>query len=433
MSELTLGSLFSGSGGFELGGKLAGIKSIWASEIEPFPMAVTRKNFPELKHLGDICKVNGNKIEPVDIITFGSNCQNFSQSGDKTGLKGSKSSLFFEAIRIIKEMRAKTNGRYPRYAVFENVRGVLWCSNGEDFRRILNEFCSIVRPDIVIPKPEKWNNSGVIMGDGFSIAWRLFDASGWGVPQRRKRIYLVADFAGNSAVKILFESEGLRWNLIKGREPWKGYTRCSEESTGETGGRRIDALTIESHPQDSRVKIKEDNICQTLATNTGTGGNNVPLVAVPVDSCYDVRITTNGTCKASSRANIYQTDTSRTIEARVQDPDSNYGGVAIVHKDYSVRRLTPTECSRLQGFPDGWCDNLGLAEITEEDMNFWRKVFNEYAEISGKKAKTDSQIRKWLSDPYNEQAEYRMWGNGVALPNVYYVLSGIAEYNKDTK
>ena len=423
---LTLGSLFSGSGGFELGGELAGIKPVWASEVEPFPIAVTRKNFPEMKHLGDVCKINGADIEPVDIVTFGSPCQSLSTAGIKDGLRqGSKSSLFFQAIRIIKEMREKTNGKYPKYAVFENVRGALWCSGGEDFRRILTEFCSVVRPDIAIPKPDKWNSAGCIMADDFSIAWRLLDASGWGVPQRRKRIYLVADFAGQSASKILFEPEGLRWDSLKGEAPWQRNTTDIEDGSRKASG-VTDALTIESHPSDSRVKLKTDDICQSLCARMGTGGNNVPLVGVPVDSCYDVRITTDGTCKASSRANIYQTDTSRTIEAVKQDPNSNYGGLAIVHKDYRVRRLTPTECARLQGFPDGWCDNIG-SEPTDEVLDFWRNVFDTYTSVYDKQRKTDAYIKKWVADPYNEQAEYKMWGNGVALPNVYYVMSGIAQ------
>ena len=161
----------------------------------------------------------------------------------------------------------------------------------------------------------------------------------------------------------------------------------------------------------------------------GTGGNNVPLVGVPVNSIYDIRLTTTGTKNA--RANIYQTDTSRTLEARMQDPNSNYGGVAVVYDNLVVRRLTPLECSRLQGFPDGWCDNLSTLDLTDEDMDFWRKVFTKYAEITGKRPKTENQIKKWLMNPYNEAAEYRMWGNGVALPNVYYIMSGIVLHHND--
>lgn len=432
--SLTLGSLFSGSGGFEFGGKLAGITPLWASEIEPFPIAVTRKNLPEVRHLGDVRDINGADVTPVDVLTFGSCCQDLSNSGKKAGLDGSRSCLFFEAIRIIKEMRAATNGKYPRYAVFENVKGLFWVGQGEDFRRVLEQFCSVVGykdKKNIPPKPDRWRSAGCIMADDFSLAWRLFDASGWGVPQRRERVYLVADFTGQSAPQILFESEGLRWNISESRKPWEDYPRSSEESTGETSSRfnLNNSLVLENHPQDSRIKIKTDGLCQTLTTNMGTGGNNVPLVGVPVNSIYDIRLTTTGTKNA--RANIYQTDTSRTLEARMQDPNSNYGGVAVVYDNLVVRRLTPLECSRLQGFPDGWCDNLGILDLTDEDMDFWRKVFTKYAEITGKRPKTENQIRKWLMNPYNEAAEYRMWGNGVALPNVYYIMSGIVLHHND--
>ena len=330
MTGLTLGSLFSGSGGFELGGKLAGITPLWASEIEPFPIAVTRKNLPEVKHLGDIRDINGAGVEPVDILTFGSCCQDISNAGSKAGLDGSRSCLFFEAIRIIKEMRAATDGKYPRYAVFENVKGLFWSGQGEDFRRVLGQFCSVVgyKDRDFPPKPDRWRSAGCIMADDFSLAWRLFDASGWGVPQRRERVYLVADFAGQSAPEILFEPESLRWNISESKKPWEDYPRHSETSTGETSGGGLDlnrSLVLENHPQDSRIKIKTDGLCQTLTSNMGTGGNNVPLVGVPVNSIYDVRITTEGT--KNVRANIYETNTSRTLEARTQDPNSNYGGL----------------------------------------------------------------------------------------------------------
>uniref|UniRef100_UPI00307CA8FA DNA cytosine methyltransferase n=1 Tax=Hominilimicola sp. TaxID=3073571 RepID=UPI00307CA8FA len=155
MSNLTLGSLFDGSGGFPLAGMMAGITPIWASEIEPFPIRVTTKRIPQMKHYGDISKMNGGKIEPVDIITFGSPCQNLSLAGKREGLNGEKSSMFFEAIRVIKEMRENTNGEYPRWIVWENVPGAMSSSKGQDFRTVLEEICKIKDETVHIPMPEK--------------------------------------------------------------------------------------------------------------------------------------------------------------------------------------------------------------------------------------------------------------------------------------
>jgi len=214
-------SLFDGSGTFPVAGLLSGITPIGASEIEPFPIAVTRKRLPFMKHYGDISKLNGAELPPVDIITFGSPCQDMSVAGKRAGLEGSRSSLFHEAIRIIKEMRCKTNGEYPKYIVFENVAGVFSSGGGEDFRCVLEEICKIADESAAIPKPAKWHNAGEIVGNGYSVAYRLFDAQYWGVPQRRKRIYLVADFTGECAGKILFESEGVSGYSAEGFNSWK--------------------------------------------------------------------------------------------------------------------------------------------------------------------------------------------------------------------
>lgn len=195
-TNLTLGSLFDGSGGFPLAGKLCGIKPLWASEIEPFPIRVTTKRLPEMKHYGDIRKLDGAKLPPVDIITFGSPCQDLSNAGSRTGLSGSRSGLFFEAIRIIKEMREKTNGKYPKYIVWENVSGARSSNKGKDFKAVLEQICSIKESGVSVPEPEKgkWLPAGEIMADSYSLAWRVLDAQYLGVPQRRKRIFLVADF-----------------------------------------------------------------------------------------------------------------------------------------------------------------------------------------------------------------------------------------------
>ena len=192
---LRMASLFDGSGGFPLAAKLEGISPIWSSEIEPFPIRVTTKRLPEVKHYGDVSEVDGSEVEPVDIITFGSPCQDMSVAGKRAGLHGTRSNLFYQAIRIIREMRIKTNGAYPRYIVWENVPGAFSSNRGEDFRCVLESICQIKDDWVAVPRSRKWESAGEIMGDDYSVAWRVLDAQYWGVPQRRKRIFLVADLA----------------------------------------------------------------------------------------------------------------------------------------------------------------------------------------------------------------------------------------------
>lgn len=149
---MTLGSLFDGSGGFPLAGALSGIVPVWASEVEPYPIAVTRSRFPRMRHLGSVTEVHGGEIEPVDVITFGSPCQDLSVAGKRAGIhEGERSSLFFQAIRIIKEMREKTNGRYPTFAVWENVPGAFSSNQGNDFRAVLEEFVKICGGGVYSP------------------------------------------------------------------------------------------------------------------------------------------------------------------------------------------------------------------------------------------------------------------------------------------
>lgn len=165
-----------------------------------------------MKHLGDITKIHGEQIEPVDCITFGSPCQDLSIAGRRAGLAGGRSGLFVEAVRIIKEMRKATNGMYPTFAIWENVPGAFSSNGGEDFRVVLEELARVEQPDASIPRPPmggRWSKAGAIAGNGWSLAWRQLDAQYWGVPQRRKRIALVADFGGQRAGEILFERTSL--------------------------------------------------------------------------------------------------------------------------------------------------------------------------------------------------------------------------------
>lgn len=680
---LTLGSLFDGSGGFPLGGLLAGITPVWASEIEPFPIRVTTKHLPFMKHYGNISAMDGGKIEPVDIITFGSPCQDMSVAGRRDGLDGSRSSLFYEAVRIIKEMRCATGGKYPRYIVWENVPGAFSSNKGEDFKAVLEAVIGIAEPNAQVPMPEKarWPYADLYLGDGWSVAYRTLDAQYWGVPQRRRRIYLVADLAGGSAEKILFESEGLSGYSAEGFRSWQraagsletrigatGYDGYNGSLTDETaatlgvncgmstgrngivlndqGGNRMDiteevtstlraeahhppcvmesagfctehsgksrtigyeeecsptlragvvpaAVALENHPTDSRVKLSEDGNVQTLTSRMGTGGNNVPLVMKIRSGCegggkgaliqsdksatlscnndqtlfepraFGISSKDSNAMKSDNpHSGIYEADTARTLDGNGGNPSCNQGGIAVVaftqnqrdevrdlgnhsavvcanagtkqqtfvlqgsiivrsdrngpqgdgvnedvsftlntvdrhavysmttgsftqvaeekaptvlardYKDptavcygigrdtfnqgqnakfaptfeeelqptlvakgpgaiqsgYTVRRLTPTECARLQGFPDNWCADLGTEKPSDEELYFWHKVFKTYAAVTGCKMKSDAQIAKWLKNPHSDAAEYKMWGNGVALPCVWFVLSGIVWY-----
>ena len=691
---LTLGSLFDGSGGFPLGGLLAGIRPVFSAEVEPFPIRVTTKRLPFVKHYGDVNSIRGDEVEPVDIITFGSPCQNLSIAGKRAGLEGKQSSLFYQAIRIVEEMRCATDGRYPRFIVWENVPGAFSSNGGEDFRAVLEAVCSVKGGDIPVPEPPKgkWANAGIIVADGFSLAWRVFDAQFWGVPQRRKRIYLVADFAGGSAGKVLFESEGVSGYSAEGFRAWQGTAGgaapcigaagsvclndqggscisvedgractlraqshghppcvlesagfCTEHSAKARGigyGEELSptlragtvpaAVALENHPadgMDAELSLFENHSQDTRYTGPletaptvnatyGMGGNNQPFVVetpktlkirsgcegggkgaliqddksatlscnndqtvfVPFckgtrphsaeeaptwkdgevantlnafdigeSRCNELVVQAFGICSKESNAmksdnphsGFYEAHTARTLDCNCNNPSSNQGGIAvvavqgsmigredkngpqgsgvnedvsftlnatdhhavayptycaskssfftsaeeevantlvatdykdpplinalqtasgkdvfgtisasmgskqwlgnqeafsgdyhIVGPDYIVRRLTPTECARLQGFPDWWCDGLGTDDPTEEEMAFWREVFETHRRIMGtsSKPKSDSQILKWLKDPHSDSAEYKMWGNGVALPNVYFVLSGIVYY-----
>ena len=221
---LTLGSLFDGSGGFPLAGLLAGIVPVWSSEIEPFAIRVTEKRLPQVQHFGNISGLHGAKLPPVDIICGGSPCQDLSVAGARAGLAGARSGLFMEQMRIVREMRAadQERGRFgvdirPRWMCWENVPGAF--SSGtpkyEDFRIVLEEIVRISFPDEVIPSPYpgSWPDAGELrVGDEFSLAWRCLDAQYWGVAQRRKRIFLLADFAGLLAPQLLFDVFGEKEN-----------------------------------------------------------------------------------------------------------------------------------------------------------------------------------------------------------------------------
>ena len=193
MSEIRLGSLFDGIGVFPLAAVRCGIVPAWASEIEKAPISITKRHFPGMAHLGDVTKLNGRDLPPVHIITFGSPCQNLSQIGNRKGLAGEKSSLFFQAIRIIREMREATNGLFPAIAVWENVMGAFSSNDRMDFRAVLSAFTDT---DVSMPASGRWAGAGMVRGHTPDLAWRLMDAQHWASPRlaRRQRVFVVADF-----------------------------------------------------------------------------------------------------------------------------------------------------------------------------------------------------------------------------------------------
>ena len=344
---------------------LSGIVPVWKSEIEPFPIAVTEKRLPFVKHLGDINNINGAEIDPVDIITFGSPCTDLSVAGKRQGLNAERSGLFFQAIRIIKEMRGATNGKYPRFAVWENVTGAFSSNGGEDFRCVLEEFCKIKNADLSVPKPEKWTKAGEIMGENFSVAYRTFDAQYWGVPQRRMRVYLVADFDGGCASKILFESEGVSGYSAESFRAWQETAQSFGNCSEETGS----GLMFENHSQDTRYTGPLE-VAQTVSATYGTGGNNQPFVVesavVPATlkircgggsggkgaliqrnksatlSCNNDQTLfvpkaygicgkySNSMLSNNPNSGFYEADTSRTIDTSNQSPCKNQGGMVVV-------------------------------------------------------------------------------------------------------
>ena len=233
MKRLTLGSLFDGIGGFPLAAQRCGIKTLWASEIETACVSITKRHFPHVQHLGDITKIDGAEIPPVDIISFGSPCQDLSVAGGQKGLRGERSGLFLHAVRIINEMRYATNGKYPTYIIWENVPGAFNSSGGADFKAVIE---TLTKTRIPMPNSGRWATAGMAGGGrgGANIAWRQFDSQYWGIPQRRKRIFLVGDFRGNRAAEILFKPDSLLGYVEAGRKPGEGIAAAIRDGAKST-------------------------------------------------------------------------------------------------------------------------------------------------------------------------------------------------------
>lgn len=437
LHDMTLGSFFDGIGGSLLAAEHAGITPVWASEIEPFPCSVTKKHFPNVMHMGDITKINPDTLPPVDIICAGSPCQDLSIAGKRKGLDGERSGLFKTAISIFHQMRERT-GR-PRFFVWENVPGAFSSNKGMDFRAVLEE---IGQTEIPMPPNGRWANAGLAELPKCDIAWRVLDAQYWGVPQRRRRIFLVADFAAHDrrAGEILFECEGVPWNPAESKGAGKGtaggtadcartsgkkYTRaagfcaggsagvvgyqveCAATLTTRWGGQAPTVAIYDMTHADEVMRPVKDGIVPTLNARMGTGGNQVPVVHAYciAGNTIDRKIENGGNGKGVLEETSYTLNTiDRHAVAQIYGAKSyseyEAGKVATLRASggaygggsenlvlsYSImRRLTPTECERLQGLTDGYTEGG------------------------------------------SDTARYKALGNGMAQPCIDYVIRRITE------
>nr|DAL90344.1 MAG TPA: Cytosine specific methyltransferase [Caudoviricetes sp.] len=462
---MKLGSLFDGSGTCPLAASAVGIIPAWASEIEPFPKAVTQSRFPKMVHLGDIIKMNGAEIEPVDVITFGSPCQNLSIAGNGKGLAGQESSLFFEAIRVIQEMRCATNGRFPQIVIWENVYGAFSSTQGEDFRTVIETLWKICEGNDSVPRyaedkqgRQKWPHTGFVLGDHSSIAWRGLDAQGWGVPQRRKRVFVVLDLGGQCAGRILFEREGLRRDFKKVRRTWEALRPASETSPAEH--HRVYA--VENHAQDSRVSLRPDNTVQTLAGRMGTGGGNVPLVLVPCfgQASYDEYAPTEQAVTPKATGGNYGGGTENLVlvPCKADVGIANGGAGKKAGSIAFSKEVSPTLKAGASGLQApvvaipytlkirSGCEGGGKGALIQEDKSATLSCNNDQTLFLPIKTESGEVIylarkltptecaslqgfeKDWCAlVPHKDSAEYKMWGNGMAFPCMLYIMEGVQE------
>lgn len=418
-----------------------------------------------MKHLGDITKIHGDQIEPVDCITFGSPCQGLSMAGKRLGFDDNRSVLFLDAARIIKEMRTATNGMYPTFAVWENVPGAFSSNGGEDFRAVLEELARVEQPDVSIPRPPRgcrWSKAGAIAGNGWSLAWRQLDAQYWGVPQRRKRIALVADFGGQRAAEILFERTGVSRDSDESIKAWEAFARTPEasvagydrivesgnsitgdaesEGTGRSGGKGTGRV-LESDHRETSTRCTEPAV-YTLKIRSGCeGGGKGALVQTELSATistlqdqtlfqpvvYDARGNGDGkivptitgdhenritdytaiaierkTFNEQSFSSYKESDKCSTLKAKSGNI-GNGSECLIAEKAirWIVRRLTPVECERLQGYLDGYTD------------------IGDWTDSKGKKHK------------YADSPRYKALGNSIALPQWFWLVQKMRPYLKE--
>ena len=478
--QLTLGSLFDGIGGFPLAAVLSGVTPLWAAEIEPFCIAVAKERFPDMQHLGSVTDISGADVPPVDIITFGSPCQDLSVAGQRAGLDGARSGLFKEAIRIIYEMRNATNGKYPKYIVWENVPGAFSSNKGNDFKTVLEEITKI---DIPIPSSGKWSNAGVVRSNGITAAWRLFDAQYWGVPQRRKRIYLIGSFGSDSAVEILFKRDSVRRYLATRGTEEKEITARPRNSV-ETANRVFDArgngggdisptitgdhcsrindyapIVLENSAgfldrapaeaysigyEKEKAPTLRAGMIPSVIYSAGFNGQN-SVTAAGVDYMEEK---TPPIIKSKHTAVVYALDRAsfnQGINAQYDFEITDSGiNSTIVAKGPSavaynmlcclrwvIRRLTPLECERLQGYPDFWTCLKQKETLDGEEFGFWRNVMITDKKIKGKKYNkypTPAQLTRWYNKLECDGSRYKTLGNSLAIPCALRVIGYIADY-----
>ena len=431
---LKLGSLFDGIGGWPLAAIKFGINPVWSSEIAPFPQEITKTHFPSMKHLGDITKINGAEIDPVDIICMGSPCQDLSIAGKREGLDGERSGLFRRAVDIVRQMRNATNGQYPRFIVWENVPGAFSSNKRNDFRTVLEE---ITETEIPMPTSGRWATAGMVRSNKCEVAWRVLDAQFWGVPQRRKRIFLVADFGGKCATEILFKPESMSGDFAEGCGEGQRIAGITQNSPGAAVVAIDHAITTGGNCTAQGPCVKENGPMRTLkasgahavCTPAGTG------IAYSFDS-----LSSNSMKSKNPHSGCRSVEVAKCLDTAYPDPSKNQGGIGvlqpvtfsvgnlvrgadaavsyalhprvtgticasgagtnrpagqgnetelcIVQNDYKARRLMPKECERLQGLPDG------------------------YTLIDDKKC--------------SDSARYKALGNGMAQPCPDFVMEGIA-------
>ena len=435
-------------------------------------------------HLGDITKINGSAVEPVNVIIGGSPCQDLSIAGGRAGLAGERSGLFMEQIRLITEMRDADAARgrtgrsiRPRWMVWENVPGAFSSNKGADFAAVLHETIKIICPQapaVSVPK-HGWPTAGCLTDAGgkWILAWRVFDAQFWGVPQRRKRIALICDFGGLTAPEILFERQGVPGYSPPCGAPWQTFTADTPGGSGTTSAYRIGAyysagmlspnpqagiipadisctldcnggaptsqqggvcivqhpiaIPVESHPQDCRVKLSEDGTVQTLSGKMGTGGGNVPLMLQEriAYGCEGggkgalIQAEKSGTLCPSNDQTLFAMQhfedyTQKSVAHSLKGHDckdvtdlvvlaergQSLNCVPHIRQGLFVRRLTPLECERLQGYPDGWTD---IGDWTKTDKK-------------GKSRMVSSA----------DSLRYKALGNSIALPPWAYVLTRLS-------
>lgn len=324
--DITVGSLFDGIGGWLLAAKRAGLRPLWSSEIDPFPASISHSHFPEVDQLGDITKIE--RLPFADIICAGSPCQDLSVAGKREGLKGERSGLFLCSTRLVWRMREESAGKYPSCFIWENVPGALSSNVGKDFRIVLEEILQTEIPD---PASGRWANAGVVRTEKRAASWRVLDAQFWGVPQRRRRVFLIANLAGNDGTEILFEPPGLSGNPETGGQTEEEASRDLTGSSGDTGKDDGTILMDIAH-HDAAVRI-QDGTSPTLTAHMGTGGLNVPVLYQKM----------TGTLLARDYKGL---DTF--------DIEENKCFVERNQQELTIRKLTPLECERLQGLPDNW-------------------------------------------------------------------------------